>query len=493
MSVAVRELQLAPRSHEEEFIRRYHFLFSRCLQLTKQKDIAEDLLHDGFVQFTINRPDLGPIEDLDGYLCRLLRNLYYARLRLATWSPKNNLSLIDYDSAAMALRGRDLCAEIHVQQDLLRICRYAFIRKETSKKACILTLRYFHGYYPSEIAKIVNSNGLLVRQLLFDARKEVKRYLTNSFEDKSAGIELPKELKKMSADISDTQFLARLRQALFLHKNGHCISPAELKALYRDSKVLNGTVLAHVVHCAGCLDQINQLRGLPPLSERQAENGEGRERPPRNPGGNSGPRNSSISARTSGRLAARTREALEHLPAELRIVVNGIELGGQSIRAAFNELRLTVNLTQKITFIEIYSELGIRLLFMDVETFPDGPIEQKQGVHLSDGRTLEAVLRFTGSLPTLEVTYHDPVFELDVLEEGEPVGLRPVLVPLFAQRVEDARRVREAFKYAVAWSEEVFARLVRLFGFGSKAQLHFSEIRGLRQSFLSQEVTGRED
>ncbi len=104
MSVVLRKLQLAPRSHEEEFIHRYDFLFSRCLQLTKQKDVAEDLLHDGFVQFTISRPDLGSIEDLDGYLCRLHRNLYYARLRLATWSPKNNLSLIDYDSAAMALR-----------------------------------------------------------------------------------------------------------------------------------------------------------------------------------------------------------------------------------------------------------------------------------------------------------------------------------------------------------------------------------------------------
>src|SRR5260370_5226382 len=153
----------------------------------------------------------------------------------------------------------------------------------------------------------------------------------------------------MSADIFDTQFLARLRQAIFLHKNGHCLAPAELKALYRDSKVLNGTVLAHVVHCAGCLDQINQLRGLPPLSERQAENGEGRERPPRNPGGNSGPRNSSISARTSGRLAAPTRKALQHLPAELRIVVNGIELGGQSIKTAFNQLSLPVNLPPKIT------------------------------------------------------------------------------------------------------------------------------------------------
>src|SRR5467141_2165471 len=199
----------------------------------------------------------------------------------------------------MALRSRDLCAEIHVQQELLRICRYAFIRRATSKKACVLTLRYFHGYYPSEIAKVINGSALLVRQLLFDARKEVKGYLTNSFDDKSAAIELPSELKKMSADICDTQFLTRLRQALFLHKNGHCISSAELKALYEDSKVLNGIVLGHVVHCAECLDQINQLRSLPPLSERQTENGEGRERPRRKPGGDGEPPNSSISGATS--------------------------------------------------------------------------------------------------------------------------------------------------------------------------------------------------
>src|SRR5712664_609664 len=468
MSVAVRKLQLAPRSHEEEFIRRYNFLFSRCLQLTKQKDVAEDLLHDGFVQFTINRPDLGSIEDLDAYLCRLLRNVYYARLRLATWSPKNNISLIDYDSAAMALRSRDLCAEIHVQQELLRICRYAFIRKETSKNACILTLRYFHGYYPSEIAKVINGNALLVRRLLSDARKEVKRLLTNSFEHKDAATELPSELKKMGADISDTEFLTKVRKALFLPKNGCCISSPELNALYHDSKVLNGTVLAHVVHCANCLDQINQLRGLPTLSERQTDNGEGRERPPRTPGGNGDPPNSSISARTSRRLAARTRETFEHLPQKLRICVNGIQLCEQSVAAALNELGLTVNLAEKVTFVEIYSELGIRLLFMDVEAFPDGPMEQTQRVHLSDGRTLDVVLSFTGLLQTLEVTYHDPGLESKVLEEDEPVCLRPVLVPRFAQYIEDTRPLREAFKHAVPWSEDVFAMLVRLFGIGQR-------------------------
>src|SRR5258708_8741629 len=188
MTVVAYKLQETSRSHEEEFIRRYEFLRSRCLQLTKRKDIAEDLLHDGFVQFTINRPDLEPIEDLDGYLCRLLRNLYYARMRLATWHPKNNVSLIDYDSAAMALRSRDFSSEIHAQQELLRICRYAFIRKETSKKACVLTLRYFHGYYPSAIGKVINGSSLLVRQLLFDARREVKGYLAKSFQAKTPPI-----------------------------------------------------------------------------------------------------------------------------------------------------------------------------------------------------------------------------------------------------------------------------------------------------------------
>ncbi len=249
------------------------------------------------------------------------------------------------------------------------------------------------------------------------------------------------------------EFLTKVRQALFLPKNGCCIPSPELNTLYHDSQVLNGTVLVHVVHCANCLDQINQLRGLPTLSERQADNGEGRERPPQKAGGNGGPPNSSISARTSRRLAARPRDTFEHLPQKLRICVNGIELCEQSITAALNELRLTVNFAEKVTFVEIYSELRIRLLFMDVEAFPDGPMEQTQRVHLSDGRTLKAVLRFTGLLPVLEVIYEDPVLESKVPDESEAVTLRPILVPRFAQSIE---------------SGDLFALLARLCGFGQR-------------------------
>jgi len=83
---------------------------------------------------------------------------------------------------------------------------------------------------------------------------------------------------------------------------------------------------------------------------------------------------------------------LNILPQKLRICVNGIELCEQSITAALNELRLTVNVAEKVTFVEIYSELRIRLLFMDVEAFPDGPMEQTQRVNLSDGRTPQGYL-----------------------------------------------------------------------------------------------------
>src|SRR5260370_992021 len=194
---------------------------------------------------------------------------------------------------------------------------------------------------------------------------------------------------------------------------------------------------------------------------------------------------------TSSGFAARTREAFEPLPQKLRICVNGIELCEQSITAALNELRLTVNVAEKVTFVEIYSELRIRLLFMDVEAFPDGPMEQTQRVNLSDGRTLKAVLRFTGLLPVLEVIYEDPVLESKVLDESEPVCIRPILVPPFAQSIEDARPLRETFKHVVTWSGDRFAMLVRLFGFGQRLRagsMTAATANGLGISLLVYEV-----
>src|SRR5229473_372492 len=87
------------RSHEDLFVDRYQLLLSWALGLTNgQRASAEDLLHDLFIQFTLNQPDLDRIENLEGYLRTMLRNLHLSRLRRASVAQNSTFSFTDYDS-----------------------------------------------------------------------------------------------------------------------------------------------------------------------------------------------------------------------------------------------------------------------------------------------------------------------------------------------------------------------------------------------------------
>src|SRR5256886_14630579 len=64
-------------AHEEVFLARYGKLRSWALQLTEHdRERAEDLVHDAYIQFTFAQPDLDAINNLNGYLYSLLRNLH---------------------------------------------------------------------------------------------------------------------------------------------------------------------------------------------------------------------------------------------------------------------------------------------------------------------------------------------------------------------------------------------------------------------------------
>src|SRR6266851_6525632 len=141
--------------HEELFAQRYEQLHSWALHLTEDAAQAEDLLHDAFIEFTITRPDLGSIRHLDNYLYGVLRVLHLSQIRRSARHRLQQLSIVEYDSAEIGLRMVDPRDQIKVQEDLRAICQYACIRKETSKAGSILILRFFHGYYPSEIVRIV--------------------------------------------------------------------------------------------------------------------------------------------------------------------------------------------------------------------------------------------------------------------------------------------------------------------------------------------------
>ena len=68
-------------AQEEVFLARYGKLCAWALQLTEHdRERAEDLVHDAYIQFTFAQPDLDAISNLNGYLYSLLRNLHLSQL-----------------------------------------------------------------------------------------------------------------------------------------------------------------------------------------------------------------------------------------------------------------------------------------------------------------------------------------------------------------------------------------------------------------------------
>src|SRR5260370_28502627 len=109
---------------------------------------------------------------------------------------------------------------------------------------------------------------------------------------------------------------------------------------------------------------------------------------------------------------------MEHRPQELRIAVNGFILGSQQVSSELSKLALTVKVDEPIGFVEVFSEQGVRLLFLDVDQPTDGSIEQSAVVDFDCGLALDLSLSFRGPWPTLNVSYHDPTFDAVESTEG---------------------------------------------------------------------------
>jgi len=178
---------IAP-NHEDLFIQHYQWLMGWVLRMTDQnQEQAEDLVHDCFVHFTISRPSLPAIEgNLEGYLYTMLRNLHLSQVRRSTRIRETIIalpdhSLLDYDSVEFGLKALEQQAQeqlqLQIQDELRGICEYACMRKETSKAGSVLLLRFFHGYYPIEIARVLKSPRGAGDELLRAARAEARAYL----------------------------------------------------------------------------------------------------------------------------------------------------------------------------------------------------------------------------------------------------------------------------------------------------------------------------
>lgn len=413
---------------EELFLTKYVRLCDWALTLTqKDRERAEDLVHDLYVQLVHARPNLDAIINLDGYLYRTLYNLNISQLRRRANSQVQSLSVVDFDSAESSLRAADPRELIRYQDDLRHVCHYASIRKESSKAGSALILRFLHGYFPREIALVMKCTREAVEERLRLARNEARQFLQNPtqlrFLLKPAETTVPAPKTGFVQPVD--QLLLELRQQVFDSRRGTCLQVSELQQLYSRTGRVDQATLSHLVSCPECLEEANQILDLPPLTDRFPTDTIGIDQPQRNRnkptggGSNSGEGGDGEGGGAGAeeqihKFRRRAQQVLEERPESLRISINGNVAAEQLVTSDSCTQILSLNNLHEIEFIEVLSEQQTLLLMISLTDQPLSGILHS-GIAFSDDRRLDLLVDFDATRPRVEVVYR----ELSAISQAE--------------------------------------------------------------------------
>jgi DNA-directed RNA polymerase specialized sigma24 family protein len=395
---------------------------------------ADDLVHDLYVSFVQSqaRPNLDDPDRLRGYLNRTLENFFISKTRRNGSDALSGLIVSDFDTIEYALTAVDRSQLLVVRSDLATICEYACLRRWSNRAASVMILRFFFGYFPSEIAELLRSKRSAVDTLTRTARLEARAYLTRPgtlvfMENK------PRTTPRFSPYLPDNpaDLNAELRRRLFSETEGTCFAPFEISNRYTEPprSPFSTLELAHIVSCSSCLDRVNDALQLPSLSMRFfSDSNEPRDGDPSSPGPTiSGSRTPDADNGDHERpdLHRRLREVFEHRPETLQVAVNGTVLGSTVVTASFNEINLKLDTPHRPDFIEVLSEQGRRLLYLDLAKSNESLTEPEFAeVELSENRRLRAEMTWSAGAPVVNVTYHDPLMD----EETDPSPEEPFSV-----------------------------------------------------------------
>jgi hypothetical protein len=141
------------------------------------------------------------------------------------------------------------------------------MRKDTSIASSILLLRFLHGYYPNEVAKLASRTRSAIDGLLKSARSDLKKYITElpfeCFEDRF------ERARSYDSSLDRLADVFGVRKILFDARKGRCFQAVELQALYSTANSkLSRRDLSHLVSCPTCLDLANNMLDLPLLRDR---------------------------------------------------------------------------------------------------------------------------------------------------------------------------------------------------------------------------------
>src|SRR5947208_1804407 len=110
-------------THVDLFVENYAMLRQWAMRFTERdNELAEDLLHDAFLQFTISKPDLDSIQNLEGYLYVMMRNLHLAQLRRAGRTSLRSLSVVEFDNVDVSFWASDPRDRIRMREELAAVC-----------------------------------------------------------------------------------------------------------------------------------------------------------------------------------------------------------------------------------------------------------------------------------------------------------------------------------------------------------------------------------
>jgi RNA polymerase sigma factor (sigma-70 family) len=160
-------------------------LFKYACHLTRgHPQNAEDLLIETFV--CLAQYARAPVEDIQqnpyAYLSRIMMNVYLAdRRRQKTQRREAELPAGSLDLDDLVLAHPEDLEQQHEQQEMiLQACRYALMRMKSSNRGRVLLLRYFLGYTPQEISRVLGMSAGAVDKALSQARSEVREFVEAS-------------------------------------------------------------------------------------------------------------------------------------------------------------------------------------------------------------------------------------------------------------------------------------------------------------------------
>lgn len=397
-------------NHEEIFISLYSRLRGWAIQIARQdKSLAEDLLHDAFIQFTSSPPELKKIINREAYLYGLIRNLHLSHLRKKVRRDKHTPSIIDFETLRLGLKSARFLDNFQVQEELKRICYFLCLRKESSKSASVMILRFFHGYFPGEIAKVMRAAPPVVKVRLNTARNEARAVIDNP--ETIAALE-----KRISPEVvvektfrTNVEMATALREMIFRSTGGKCLNADELNEIYlfRENETIETKTLSHIVSCRKCIDKVNDLLGLLPISDRHSVDYVGKDN--NGPGDSSGNGGGMDEDLNLLKLRRGSQEVFEHEPRELFLSINGEPHISHKIEGEHSEIK--IELGELPDFIEIFSEQDVRLAFLSLTEETAGFEKPREfSFKFSDDRELCIKLAKKSGQIMIRVNYENPHF-----------------------------------------------------------------------------------